>query len=156
MRTRCKTTPDNGIKRYVEILRKGRVETYESCEGGTKHPYPEPTICFYGQIQEGFRALSVALDNGLPVKEIRQFWSIEDKQLALTGQLLFGGKTMLNYLSSSLQCLHLRFPPVPASSLRFSMLFPSVHLVLSWCTSESLACQGLVLAIFITPFLLGF
>jgi len=78
--TKFNSTPDNGIKRYVEILRAEGVETYESCEGGAGHAYPEPTICFYGQIQEGFRALAVALENGLLVKEIRQFWSIQDKQ----------------------------------------------------------------------------
>lgn len=71
---------DKGIKEYVEILVENGIETYESCKGGKGHTYPEPTICFYGQIQEGFRALAIALENGLPVKEIRQFWSIEDKQ----------------------------------------------------------------------------
>jgi len=71
---------DKGIKKYVEILRAEGIETYESCEGGKGHSYSEPTICFHGQIQEGFRALAIALENGLPVSEIRQFWSIEDKQ----------------------------------------------------------------------------
>jgi hypothetical protein len=80
LKTRNKIKPDKGIKRYVEILRTEGVETYESCEGGAGHTYPEPTICFYGQIQEGFRALAVALENGLPVREIRQFWFIQDKQ----------------------------------------------------------------------------
>jgi len=71
---------DKGIRRFVEVLASEGIETYESCEGGADHAYPEPTICFYGQIQEGFRALAIALDNDLPVNEIRQFWSIEDKQ----------------------------------------------------------------------------
>ena len=31
------------------------------------------------------------------------------------------------YLVSSVQRLHLRFPPVPCTRLRFSMLLPSVH-----------------------------
>ncbi len=71
---------DKGIKRFVEVLASERIETYESCEGGKGHSYPEPTICFYGQIGEGFRALAVAIENGLPVSELKQFWSIEDKQ----------------------------------------------------------------------------
>jgi len=71
---------DKGIKMYVEVLRREGIETYESCEGGKGHSYPEPAIRFYGQIQEGFRALAIALENGLPVSQIRQFWSIEDKQ----------------------------------------------------------------------------
>ena len=71
---------DKGIKRYVEILAENGIETYESCEGGKGHAYPEPTICFHGEIAEGFKALTIAIENGLPVDEIRQFWSIQDQQ----------------------------------------------------------------------------
>ena len=71
---------DKGIAPYVEILGAEGIETYESCEGGKGHAYPEPTICFYGEIAEGFRALAIAIENGLPVDEIRQFWSIQDLQ----------------------------------------------------------------------------
>lgn len=71
---------DKGIRLYVEILASEGIETYESCEGGKGHAYPEPTICFYGEIAEGFRALAIAIENGLPVNEIRRFWSIQDLQ----------------------------------------------------------------------------
>ena len=71
---------DKGIKKYVEILRENGIETYESCEGGDGHAYLEPTICFYGEIAEGYRALAIAIENALPVNEIRRFWSIEDLQ----------------------------------------------------------------------------
>lgn len=71
---------DKGIKKYVEILRENGIETYESCEGGEGHPYPEPTIRFYGEIAEGYKALAIAIENGLPVDEIRRFWSIQDLQ----------------------------------------------------------------------------
>lgn len=71
---------DKGIKKYVEILRENGIETYESCEGGSGHAYLEPTICFYGEIAEGFRALAIAIENSLPVNEIRRFWSIQDLQ----------------------------------------------------------------------------
>ena len=71
---------DKGIRKYVEILVSEGIETYESCESGKGHAYPEPTICFYGEIAEGFRAFAVAIENGLPVNEIRQFWSIQDQQ----------------------------------------------------------------------------
>ena len=71
---------DRGIKQYVGILADNGIETYESCEGGKGHAYAEPTICFYGEIAEGFRALTIAIENGLPVNEIRQFWSIQDLQ----------------------------------------------------------------------------
>ena len=80
MARELQTKLDPGIRQYVEILRAANVETYESCEGGDGHPYPEPTICFYGQIGEGFRALAIAIENGLPVDELRQFWSIKDLQ----------------------------------------------------------------------------
>ncbi len=71
---------DKGIKKYVEILRENGIETYESCEGGEGHAYLEPTICFYGEIAEGFRVLAIAIENALPVDEIRRFWSIQDLQ----------------------------------------------------------------------------
>lgn len=69
---------DKGIKRYVEILYAAGIGTYQSCEGGEGHSFPEPTIQFHGERPEGFRALAVALQNGLPVKNVRRVWSIED------------------------------------------------------------------------------
>ena len=37
---------DPGIERAVNLLREARVETFESCEGGAGHAFPEPTIRF--------------------------------------------------------------------------------------------------------------
>ncbi len=71
---------DKGIKRYVEILDGAGIETYESCEGGKEHTYPEPTIRFHGDGAEGFKALAVALQNNLPVSYLRRIWSIQDLQ----------------------------------------------------------------------------
>ena len=71
---------DEGIRPIVELLRKYGVETFESCEGGEGHSFAEPTVRFYGQQAEGFRVLSVALQHGLPVSELRRYWSIEDKE----------------------------------------------------------------------------
>jgi hypothetical protein len=67
---------DPGIRRAVEVLRAAGVETFESCEGGKGHIYPEPSVRFYGNRAAGFRALAVALDNGLPVLYLRRFWPI--------------------------------------------------------------------------------
>lgn len=39
---------DPGIKRWVEILNGQGVMTFESCEGGEGHSFPEPTIRFHG------------------------------------------------------------------------------------------------------------
>jgi hypothetical protein len=69
---------DAGIAPYVEILRTAGVETFESCQGGEGHCFPEPTIRFAGQRSEGFRALAVALDYGLPVRAIRRYWAVND------------------------------------------------------------------------------
>jgi len=69
---------DPEIKPYVQLLRKHGVETFESCQGGNGHAYPEPTIRFHGGRAEGFRALAVAQQHGLPVSAIRRIWTIDD------------------------------------------------------------------------------
>src|SRR5438309_9858805 len=69
---------DKGIAREVRVLWENGINTFESCEGGPGHAYPEPTVCFYGQQSEGFRALAIALQHGLRVSELRRYYSIED------------------------------------------------------------------------------
>lgn len=69
---------DPGIKQAVEILNQGGIETYESCEGGPGHSYPEPTIRFHGERAEGFRALAIALQNDLSVRDLKRVWRIID------------------------------------------------------------------------------
>ena len=69
---------DPGIAEAVEILRTAGVETFESCQGGEGHAYPEPTVRFSGQIAAGWHALGVCLDYGLPVHTLRRIWSIDD------------------------------------------------------------------------------
>ena len=71
---------DAGIAPFVMALRAGGVETFESCQGGLGHAYPEPTIRFYGEKAEGFRALAVAQRAGLPVAELRRAWPILDDE----------------------------------------------------------------------------
>lgn len=71
---------DEGIKYAVEILYSNWIETYESCQGGEGHSFPEPTIRFYGDISEGFKALDVALKHNLPVSDLRRVWSIHNKE----------------------------------------------------------------------------
>ena len=69
---------DPGIAPYVEVLQAAGIETFESCEGGEGHCFPEPTIRFAGQREEGFRALAVALEHGFPVRAIRRYWAVID------------------------------------------------------------------------------
>ena len=84
---------DPGIKRYVEILNSEGIETYESCEGGSGHAYPEPTIRFHGERSEGLRALSVALQNNLPVSGLKRVWCIIDGEpVGPTWELTFSVK----------------------------------------------------------------
>jgi hypothetical protein len=69
---------DTGIAEFVSILRAAGIETFESCEGGPGHCFPEPTVRFHGHRSEGFRALAVAQQHGLPVAYLRRYWSIDD------------------------------------------------------------------------------
>ena len=76
------TPLDPGIRRAVIALRAGGIETFESCEGGDGHAYLEPTVRFHGERAEGFRAYSVAVANGLPVKALRRIWREIDGELS--------------------------------------------------------------------------
>jgi hypothetical protein len=69
---------DPVIAPFVEALRENGVETFESCDGGEGHAYAEPSIRFHGQRGEGFRALAIALERGLPVDTLRRLWDIID------------------------------------------------------------------------------
>jgi hypothetical protein len=69
---------DKGIEKAVHILADNNIETFESCEGGPGHSYPEPTVRFYGDKSEGFKALAIALQNGLKVNSLRRAWPIID------------------------------------------------------------------------------
>jgi hypothetical protein len=69
---------DPGIAAAVIALNDANVETFESCEGGPGHAYPEPTVRFHGNQAEGLRALSVAMNAGLRVSALRRTWPIID------------------------------------------------------------------------------
>src|SRR5436305_8663310 len=69
---------DPGIKSAVLALSSAGIETIESCEGGSGHAFPEPTVVFAGGKAEGFRALSVALQMGLKVAQLRRVWPVLD------------------------------------------------------------------------------
>jgi hypothetical protein len=69
---------DPGIAFAVTALVEGGIETFESCEGGSGHAYPEPTVRFFGERAEGFRALAVAMERGLRVRHLRRVWPVID------------------------------------------------------------------------------
>lgn len=72
---------DAGIAKAVVALRRHDVGTFESCQGGAGHAYPEPTVRFHGDSAEGFRALAAAMKEGLPVAELRRVWPIQNEDL---------------------------------------------------------------------------
>jgi hypothetical protein len=72
---------DEGIREIVITLVANGVETFESCEGGRGHSFPEPTVRFEGGSSEGLRAIAVALENGLPVRRLRRVWGFEDNSI---------------------------------------------------------------------------
>ncbi len=69
---------DEGIAPYVKVLREHGVETFESCQGGDGHSYSDPTVLFLGGLDEGARALDVALKHGLPVYALQRVWILEE------------------------------------------------------------------------------
>ena len=69
---------DHGIADAVNVLHGAGIETFESCEGGSGHAYPEPTVRFHGDQAEGFRALAAAMHGGLRVSELRRVWPLLD------------------------------------------------------------------------------
>lgn len=72
---------DPGIRRYVQILRAGGIETFESCQGGPGHSSPEPMIRFHGNAFEGYRAFAVAMNHGLPVLSLRCAYDVNEMRL---------------------------------------------------------------------------
>ncbi len=69
---------DRGIACAVYVLMNAGIETYESCQGGEGHSYPEPAVRFHGGQAKGFHALSVVREHGLPVSRLSRFWSVID------------------------------------------------------------------------------
>ncbi len=71
---------DDGIREIVLKLRSAGIETIESCQGGLGHAFPDPTVRFRGDKPEGYKGLSVALELGLRVMELRKVWPILDDE----------------------------------------------------------------------------
>lgn len=69
---------DSGILREVNILKEAGIETFESCQGGRGHAFPEPTVRFHGDRSVGFVALAAAMQEGLPTDQLRRVWPIVD------------------------------------------------------------------------------
>ena len=72
---------DPGIRHAVLVLRSRGIETFESCQGGPGHSFPEPTVRFHGNAFAGYKAFGEAMDHGLPVKELRYSYDVNDSRL---------------------------------------------------------------------------
>jgi hypothetical protein len=72
---------DEGVRPFVEILQKGGIDTFESCQGGPGHSAPEPFVRFHGGAHEGYRAFAVAMEYGLPVLGLHRTYDVSDGQL---------------------------------------------------------------------------
>lgn len=93
---------DKGIAREVRVLWENGIETTESCEGGKGHTFAEPTVRFSGDASEGFRALAIAMQNGLRPFSLRRVWTVLDGQptgpeweMTFAERKLFGGRKKL-------------------------------------------------------------
>lgn len=72
---------DEGIKPIVCLMRSMGVETFESCEGGSGHEFPVPTVRFHGDKTEGYRVVALLLQHGHEVSEVRRVWQLQDGEL---------------------------------------------------------------------------
>ena len=74
---------DPGISRAVKLLRtEANIATYESCEGGEGHCFPEPTVRFGGDHAEALRAVAILLDYGLPIFRLQRVWHVAHGELS--------------------------------------------------------------------------
>ena len=72
---------DEGIKPILKVLYEEGIETFESCQGGTGHAFPFPTVKFSGGISEGYRAFAIALQYDLRPLFLRRAYYILNKEL---------------------------------------------------------------------------
>jgi hypothetical protein len=72
---------DPGIQQAVMALRAAGLKTFESCEGGPGHAFHEPTVRFNGDLQEGLKAVTAALEAGLKVWQLRRVWRMNAGEL---------------------------------------------------------------------------
>ena len=77
---------DSGIRRFVKILNNAGLDTLASCQGRKRpgyHPDRDgshhgdwPYILLNGTSADAYKAVGVALEEGLPVRSIEQSWFI--------------------------------------------------------------------------------
>ena len=97
------------------------------------HSYPQPAVRFHGEFPEGFRALAVALEHGLPIRALHRCWHVQDGEpVGPDWELTFWRGGYFPCALSVAHASHKRRPPVPFTMLYGSMLSPTVHAPLLW------------------------
>lgn len=69
---------DPGIEDAVYLLTDHGFETFESCEGGPGHCFPEPTVRFYGDEYDAIRAYDICVAHGMLVNCVRRVFQKSD------------------------------------------------------------------------------
>lgn len=54
------------------------METVQSCQGGEGHAFPRPTVRFWGEMSEGYRATAVLLTHGLRIRDLIRCWRMNE------------------------------------------------------------------------------
>jgi len=72
---------DDGIALAVRVLMENGVETFESCQGGSGHCFQYPTIRFFGDKTEGYKAFDVLAKKGFRVISLQRAWPIENNEI---------------------------------------------------------------------------
>lgn len=65
---------DELIMPAVKVLRDHGFKTFESCQSGPGHCFPEPTVRFEGTEFDLIRAYDICESYGLPVWEVRRVY----------------------------------------------------------------------------------
>lgn len=69
---------DEGIRDAVVLLNKHGFKTFESCQGGEGHCYPEPTVRFEGSEFDLIRAYELCHIHGMNVSEAKRvYWKTD-------------------------------------------------------------------------------
>ena len=66
------------IRPAVEVLNNHGFETFESCQGGEGHCYPEPTVRFFGNEFDLIRAYETCQCYGLNVSAVKRVFTKVD------------------------------------------------------------------------------
>ena len=70
---------DPGIIPAVKFLNEHGFETFESCQGGEGHLFPDPTVRFYGDESDALRAYDACEKAGFCVHQVRRVWRKADE-----------------------------------------------------------------------------